>query len=342
MGTVSDQGLELKMSQRILSEQQFHHKRKTRKREFLERMERLVPWQELEAVIEPYYPRNKRGRPTIGLSRMLRMYFLQQWFNLSDEATEEALYDIPAFALFVGVDLSRERAPDATTLLRFRHLLERHRLTEALFEKINRCLAEEGLLLKSGTVVDATIIQAPSSTKNRDKSRDPDMHSTKKGNQWYFGMKAHIGADLQSGLVHSLKTTAANVADVCVGPELLHGEETMVFADAGYQGLDKRLADQDGKPACYVAKKRSVIQKLPEDFGIQETAKTLERLKAKVRAWVEHPFHIVKCRFGYRKVRYRGLAKNTAHLFTLFGLANLLLADRVRCGGLRFAGPTAV
>jgi len=316
--------------------------RKTRKREFLERMERLVPWRELEAVIEPYYPKNKRGRPTIGLSRMLRMYFLQQWFNLSDVATEESLYDIPAFALFVGVDLSRERAPDATTLLRFRRLLETHRLTEALFERIKACLAEEGLLLKSGTVVDASIIQAPGSTKNRDKARDPEMRSTKKGNQWYFGMKVHIGADLQSGLVHSLKTTSANVADVNIGPQLLHGEETMVFADAGYQGIDKRLPDQASKPDCYVAEKRSKIDQLPEDFGIREAAKTLEQIKAKVRAWVEHPFHILKCRFGYRKVRYRGLAKNTAHLFTLFGLANLLLAERVRRGSLRFAGPTPV
>lgn len=306
------------------------HKRTTRKAAFLQRMETLVPWAQLEAVIEPYYPTGKRGRPPIGLARMLRLYFLQQWFALSDEAVEDALYDMPAFREFVRVDLWTETAPDATTLLKFRRLLERHGLTEQLFACINAQLQSEGLLMREGTMVDATLIEAPSSTKNAARGRDPEMHQAKKGNQWYFGMKAHIGADEASGLVHTLHTTAANGADVSQIEHLLHGEEHTVWADAGYTGAAKREALQDRPLTWYIAERRSAIQKLAEGSPLRELLERVETLKAQVRARVEHPFHVIKRRFGHRKVRYKGLAKNTAQLYTLFGLANLLLAERAR------------
>ena len=215
-------------------------KRITRREQFLAEMEQVVPWAELEAVIAPVYPTGMRGRPPIGLSRMLRVYFIQQWYSLSDEAVEDAIYDSQAVRAFVGVDLARETAPDATTLLKFRRLLEKNALTQRMFVAINATLTEKGLLMRSGTIVDATIINAPSSTKNAEHKRDEDMHQTKKGNEWYFGMKAHIGVDAESGLVHSLTTTAANVADIVETAALLHGDEDTVFADAGYTGVAKR------------------------------------------------------------------------------------------------------
>jgi IS5 family transposase len=306
------------------------HKRVTRKAAFLQRMETLVPWAQLEAVIEPHYPKGKRGRPPIGLARMLRLYFLQQWFALSDEGVEDALYDMPAFREFVGIDLWNEAAPDATTLLKFRRLLERHELTRQLFECVNERLHSEGLLMREGTMVDATLIDAPSSTKNADKARDAEMHQTRKGNQWYFGMKAHIGADEASGLVHSLHTTPANEADVSHTEQLLHGDEQRVWADAGYTGADKREAVSDKPIAWQIARRRSTLQKLPEDSPLRELLKQVETLKARVRARVEHPFHILKNLFGHRKVRYKGLAKNTAQLYSLFALANLVIAARLR------------
>jgi IS5 family transposase len=286
----------------------------------------------LIAVIEPLYPKSGRvGRPPIGVSRMLRMYCLQQWYGLADEALEDAIYDSQALRDFVGIDLSRESVPDATTLLKFRRLLEKNDLTKALFEEINRHLVERGLLMRAGTIVDATIIAAPPSTKNRDKARDPDMHQTKKGNEWHFGMKAHIGVDADSGLVHTVVGTAANVGDVTQAHVLVHGEEEVVYADAGYQGVEKRQENAGTKLKWHVAMKRGKRKALPAT-GYGRLLEQAEKLKAGVRAKVEHPFHVIKNLFSHRKVRYRGLAKNTAQLFSLFGLANLVLAKtRLMC-----------
>jgi len=302
-------------------------KKLTRRERFLREIDAVTPWAELAARIEPFYPKGTgRGRPPIGLARMLRMYVVQQCLGLSDEGIEDAVYDSQAIRGFIGIDLARESAPDATTLLKFRRLLEAHGLTQAIFEAINAHLAAKGLLLREGTVVDATIISAPSSTKNDSGARDPEMHQTKKGKNWFFGMKAHIGVDRDSGLVHAVVGTAANVSDVTVGNALLHGEETDVFADAGYQGAGKR--DDATAANWHVAMKPSVRKKWKKQPRIGKLLDYVERVKAAVRAKVEHPFHIIKNRFGLKKVRYRGLTKNTAQLFTLFGLANLLIAKR--------------
>ena len=304
-------------------------KKSTRRERFLERMEEVIPWAQLLAVIAPHYPKGERGRPPVGLERMLRVYFLQQWYALADEALEDALYDSQALQRFARIELEAEGVPDATTLLKFRRLLETHDLCKALFSAINTDLSARGLLLREGTLVDATLIAAPSSTKNQKRERDPEMHQTKKGNQWYFGLKAHIGADRDSTLVHTVVVTAANVADIAKTAELLHGEETQVHADAGYAGVEKRpeivaLARPiDWQIAC----KRGLIKALAE--GAQKEAiKAVEYAKAAVRAFVEHPFHIVKNLFGHRKTRYRGLAKNGHQLHSLFGLANVLIAAR--------------
>lgn len=315
--------------QRSFSDLEYASKRKlTRRDRFLAEIEAVTPWAALEAQLEPFYPKGEgRGRPPIGLSRMLRMYIAQQCFGLSDEGIEDAIYDSQAIRRFVGIDLAREAAPDATTLLKFRRLLERHNLTRAIFEAINAHLAEQGLMLREGTIVDATLIAAPPSTKNRERKRDPEMHQTKKGNQWYFGMKAHIGVDAHSGLVHSFKATAANVSDVSEAYALLHGQESEVFADAGYQGVEKRPENRDKHVAWRVAMKRGERKKLP-DTQHGRALQLMERLKAGIRAKVEHPFHVSKNLFGHRKVRYRGLAKNEAQLYTLFGLGNLLLGRR--------------
>ena len=309
-------------------------KRITRREKFLGEMERVVPWARLVAVIEPVYPKSGRvGRPPIGVERMLRMYFLQQWYSLSDEGLEDAITDSQALREFVRIDLSRQAVPDATTLLKFRRLLAAHDLTQALFAQINAHLSERGLLMREGTMIDATRIAAPSSTKNRTGTRDPEMHSTKKGNQWHFGMKAHIGADADSGLVHSLHTTPAHQSDVAHTAELLHGEETQVFADAGYTGAPQRAevvqAQTQGRMRpdvdWQIARRRSTVNKMPQ--GPHKTLiQALERAKARVRARVEHAFHVLKNRFGHKKTRYKGLAKNTAQLYSLFGLVNLVLA----------------
>jgi len=302
-------------------------KKVTRRERFLGEMEKVVPWARLCGAIEAHYPKGERGRPPIGLERMLRIYFLQQWYALADEALEDALYDSQALRTFAGIDLSVDPVPDATTLLKFRHLLETHDLTARIFEEVNALLTERKLLMREGTIVDATIIAAPSSTKNARKERDPQMHQTKKGNQWYFGMKAHIGADAHSGLVHSVTGTAANVADIAQAHELLHGEEKKVHADAGYQGVEKReeVIAQGREVQWYVAAKRGGVKAMAEG-RLKELAEAYEKAKAQVRARVEHPFHIIKNLFKHRKTRYRGLAKNTAQLHTLFALANLLIA----------------
>ncbi len=309
---------------------EFTAKKKTTRREkFLGRMEEVIPWAKLLAVIEPHYPKGERGRPPVGLERMLRVYFLQQWYGLADEAIEDALYDSQALRSFARIDLIAEGVPDATTLLNFRHLLETHDLCKRLFTAINADLATRGLLLREGTLVDATLIAAPPSTKNAKRERDPEMHQTKKGNQWYFGMKAHIGADRDSKLVHTVVVTAANVADITKTSELLHGQEQQVHADAGYTGVEKRaeMMALERKIDWQIACKRGLIKALAEGAE-KEACKAVEKAKASVRAFVEHPFHIVKNLFRHRKVRYRGLAKNGHQLYTLFGLANVVIGAR--------------
>lgn len=303
-------------------------KKQTRRDRFLSEIEAITPWAALVNAIAPHYPSSgRRGRPPMGLERMLRMYVAQQCFGLSDEGTEDAIYDSQAIRRFVGIDLSREEAPDATTLLNFRHLLEEHQLTESIFNTINAHLAEKGLFLKEGTIVDATLIAAPPSTKNKEKKRDEEMHQAKKGNQWHFGMKAHIGVDAHSGLVHSVIGTAANVHDITQAQALLHGEETDVFGDAGYQGVEKREENLELPVTWHIAMRPGKRKELPktEEGELQEF---IEQTKASIRAKVEHPFHVVKNLFRHRKTRYKGLPKNTAQLLSLFGLANLMLARR--------------
>jgi IS5 family transposase len=303
-------------------------KKVTRRDRFLGEIQAVTPWLALAAEIEPFYPKGEgRGRPPIGLERMLRMYIAQQCFGLSDEGTEDAIYDSQAIRGFIGIDLSREAAPDATTLLKFRRLLEEHQLTQRIFAAINLHLAVKGLMLKEGTVVDATIIAAPSSTKNQEGKRDPEMHQTKKGNQWHFGMKAHIGVDAGSGITHTVVTTPANAADVAQAHALLHGEEKLAFGDAGYQGVEKREENRNTTVTWHVALRPGKRRALP-DTELGRLDEQIEQAKASVRAKVEHPFHIIKNILGLKKVRYRGLAKNAAQLFTLFGLANLLISKR--------------
>lgn len=310
-------------------------KKVTRREKFLNEMERVVPWARLVAVITPFYPTGQRGRPPIGLERMLRIYFLQQWYALADEALEDALYDSQALRHFAGIDLSVEAVPDATTLLKFRRLLEQHQLTPQIFAEINALLSERQLLMKEGTIVDATIVAAAPSTKNAAKARDPEMHQAKKGNQWHFGLKAHIGADMDSGLVHSLSVTAAHVADITQTAALLHGEEKAAFADAIYLGVEKRPEIIAAHPHVqfHVATKRGKLKAMAAG-PIKELTLALEKLKAQVRSRVEHPFHIIKNLFHYAKARYRGLAKNQAQLYALFALANLQLAKRELAGAI--------
>src|SRR3954454_22614244 len=301
-------------------------KKQTRRDRFLAEMEEVVPWARLVERLRSFYPKGERGRPPIGLERMLRIYFLQQWYGLADEAMEDALYDSQALRGFAGTDLTVAAVPDATTIMNFRHWLEHHELSQALFAEVSAMLEERGLLMRQGTIVDATIIAAPSSTKNKSKARDPEMHQTKKGNQWHFGMKAHIGVDVASGLVHTVVGTAANEADINQTAALLHGQEEDVFADAGYTGADKRPEREDRDVSWNIAIKRSIIKALPK--GLRDLAEPVERALAQVRAWVEHPFHIVKNLFRHKKLRYRGLKKNTAQLHTLFALANLVIVKK--------------
>jgi len=305
--------------------------KRTRRRVFLEEMDRVVPWSELVALISPFMPEGRRGRPPFAVEVMLRIHFMQQWFNLSDPAMEEALHDMALFRDFAGLGGWDERVPDETTILRFRRVLEKHKLAPKILQTINDLLRSKGLMLRAGTVVDATLIDAPSSTKNAEGERDPEMKQSKKGNQWYFGMKAHIGADAESGLVHTVRGTAGSVNDVLEANALLHGEEREAFGDAGYQGAAKR---PDAKPqvrwniAMRPGKRRALDKTRESNRLIDE----LERLKASIRAKVEHPFRVIKRQFGHVKVRYRGLAKNTAQLHTLFALSNLWMARRQLSG----------
>ena len=303
--------------------------KKTRKREFLEQMQRVVPWQELVDLIAPYAPEGRTGRPPFPVQMLLRIHFMQQWFNLSDPAMEEALHDMPLFREFVGLSWG-SATPDESTILRFRHLLERHKLAEQILKTVTDLLERKKLLLRTGTIVDATLIAAPSSTKNSTKSRDPEMHQTKKGNQWYFGMKAHIGVDADSGLVHTVRGTSANVNDVVEANSLLHGKEVDGYGDAGYQGADKRPDMPEPKPErkfqWHIAMKRSQRKALDHQHPISSMQEQLEQVKSKIRAKVEHPFRVIKRQFGHVKVRYRGLRKNTQQLHTLFALANLWMA----------------
>ena len=301
--------------------------KRTRRREFLEEMERVVPWTELVALVSPHLPEGKRGRPPFPPETMLRIHFMQQWFNLSDPAMEEALHDMPLFREFAGLEGWGERLLDESTILRFRHVLEEHKLAPEMLKTVNDLLTAKGLMLKSGTVVDATLIAAPSSTKNASGERDPEMKQSKKGQQWYFGMKCHIGVDAESGLVHTVRGTAGSVNDVVEANSLLHGHETDAFADAGYQGVAKR---PDAKPGVnwHIAMRPGKRRALDGNDQIDQLTEQVERIKASIRAKVEHPFRVLKRQFGHVKVRYRGLAKNTAQLHTLFALANLWLVRR--------------
>ena len=295
--------------------------KKTRKREFLEQMEQVVPWSALVELIAPNYPEGKNGRPPFSLQTMLRIHFMQQWFTLSDPGMEEAFFDTPLLREFAQLD-EFGRLPDESTILRFRHRLERHKLAEQILTTVNEILTQRGLLLRAGTVVDATLIAAPTSTKNKDKARDPEMHSSKKGNQWYFGMKAHIGVDADSGLVHTVRGTSGHVSDIAEASALLHGQETVVFGDAGYQGVEKR-PDANAEVTWHVAMRPGKRKALDKNKPIDALIDKIEKLKAGVRAKVEHPFRVIKRQFGFARVRYRGLKKNTAQLFTLFALSNL-------------------
>ena len=300
--------------------------RQTRKQVFLEQMEQVVPWQELVQLIAPYYPQGRNGRPPFELQTMLRLHFLQQWFKLSDLGMEEALFDTPLYRDFAQLD-AHGRLPDESTILRFRHRLERHKLAEQMLATVNDLLCAKGLQLKEGTIVDATLIAAPSSTKNKDNARDPEMHSSKKGNQWYFGMKAHIGVDAESGLVHTVRSTAGHVNDVVEANSLLHGEETNAFGNAGYQGVAKR---PDAKPdvTWHVAMRPGRRKALDLSSPLAAMIDKSQQILAGIRAKVEHPFRVIKRQFGFTKVRYRGLKKNAAQVQTLFALSNLWMARR--------------
>ena len=315
------------MKQMTFADAEYAGKRKqTRRERFLIEMDQVVPWKGLIALIEPHYPKGEGGRPAYPLMTMLRVHLMQNWFGYSDPAMEEALYETTILRQFAGLKL--ERIPDETTILNFRRLLEKHELAAGILNVINGYLGERGMSLRQGTIVDATIIHAPSSTKNKEGKRDPEMHQTKKGNQYYFGMKAHIGVDEESGLVHHVVGTPANVADVTQVDKLLHGDENMVGADAGYTGVEKR-AEHDGRKVIWqVAARRSTYKKLDKRSALYNAKRKIEKAKAQGRAKVEHPFRVIKRQFGYVKTRFRGLVKNTAQLVTLFALSNLWMARR--------------
>ena len=295
--------------------------KKTRKQVFLDQMEQVVPWAALVELIAPYYPEGKTGRPPFSLMTMLRIHFMQQWFTLSDPAMEEAFFDTPLYREFAQLE-EFSRLPDESTILRFRHRLEKHQLAEQILQTVNQLLTERGLLLKAGTAVDATLIAAPTSTKNKDNKRDPEMHSSKKGNQWYFGMKAHIGVDAESGLVHTVRGTSGNISDIAEANSLLHGQESVAYGDAGYQGVEKR-PDATKEVTWHVAMRPGKRRALNKENEADVLIDKAEKLKAGIRAKVEHPFRVIKRQFGHVKVRYRGLKKNTAQLITLFALSNL-------------------
>lgn len=299
------------------------HNKKTRKEQFLDEMDQVIPWRQLTEALAPYYPNPQgAGRRPVGLERMLRIYFMQHWYNLSDPAMEEALYDSRSMREFAGIDLGNEAAPDESTILHFRHLMEARDFGAELLRLVNVHLAEKGLKVSRGTIVDATIINAPSSTKNQDGERDPEMCQTKKGNQWYFGLKAHIGVDSDTRLVHSAAVTAANVHDSQLLADLLHGEETRVWGDSAYSGQGDVLAEHAPKAQDFTHRKGRRNAPLTEDD------KRKNRTKSQVRAKVEHVFRVLKCQFGFTKTRYRGLDKNANHLFAAFALVNIVLSKR--------------
>ena len=309
------------MKQMTLSTGGFdRYSKTTRRAAFLSEMDRVVPWSALCALIEPVYPKAGNGRPPIGLERMLRISFLQNWFNLSDPAVEEALYDSLSMREFVGIDLGRESAPDETTVCKFRHLLEQHELGKRLFEEVGRHLQNKGLKVSTGTIVDATIINAPSSTKNQDKARDPEMHQTGKGNQWCFGMKAHIGVDSKTKLIHSIVATPANEHDKHALPQLLHGNERRVYGDSAYSSQKELIAEAAPQARDFTN------QKGFRNKALTGRARAKNRRKSSVRAKVEHAFLIIKRIFGFAKVSYRGMAKNGNRLFVVAALANLFMA----------------
>ena len=311
------------MRQQSLTDSFEKHRKKTRKELFLDDMETLIPWQGLVTAVKPFYPNPKgAGRRPIGIERMLRIYFLQHWFNLSDPAAEEAIYDSRAMRNFVGIDLGEEPAPDETTICKFRHLMEAHNLGDQFFHLVNAYLQENGLKVNRGTIVDATIISAPTSTKNKQRQRDPEMHQTKKGNQWYFGMKAHLGVDSQNRLIHSVVATAANVHDSAVMKDLLHGGETRVWGDSAYSGQRQVLKEKAPQAKDFTQKKGCRYRQLT---GQERLA---NQYKSKTRARVEHLFGVMKRHFGFDKVRYKGLAKNAHHLFVSCALINLVIAKK--------------
>ena len=307
------------------------HNRATRKAEFLGRMESLMPWAEFCALIEPHYPKAGNGRPPVGLERMLRMYCIANWFNLSDVACEDALYDVPVFREFCRIDIGRERVPDATTLLHFRHLLEVNNLGAALFAKVGELLLANGMKLSGGTIVDATLIAAPPSTKNKDKSRDPEMHQVKKGNEWHFGMKLHIGMDSKTGLVHSASVTAANVHDSHEVPNLLHGRETRLYGDSAYRGKAQRERLKEIAPKAKDFTNKRAYRNRP----LTDADKATNRRKSSVRSKVEHPFLTLKRLWGFAKVRYRGLAKNANRAFAMLAMLNINKWGRPLTGEVR-------
>ena len=307
-----------RFQQTLASQTSFSKYGRNSKRElFLDQMNQVVPWSDLLALVEPVYPKAGNGRQPVGLAIMLRTYFLQQWFGFSDPGMEEAFYDSPVLQRFAGVDLGVAAAPDETTILRFRHLLEQHELCGEMLMTVNRYLETKGIRISTGTIVDATIIHAPSSTKNSSGQRDPEMHQTKKGNQWYFGMKAHIGVDSKQTVVHTVIASAASVADSQMLPDLLHGDETKVWGDAGYQGQTEAIHEAAPK-AQDMTSRRTKYKNY-----VDEEAKRKNTTKARVRAKVEHPFRILKRVFGFTKVRYRGMKKNHEWLCAAFALVNL-------------------
>ncbi len=316
-------------NQQTFNDKEYANRKRITKREsFLKMMNEIIHWAEWVELIRPFYPKGERGRPPRGIELMLRMYLLQVWFNLSDEMVEDSIYDSYAMYSFVGLNFLKEQVPDATTLLKFRHLLEKHGFGEKLFQAINKTLEEKGCMMRGGSIVDATILNAPSSTKNASGERDPEMHSAKKGNEWYFGMKAHIGVDAGSGYTHTVKATAANEHDVTKAHELIREDDEVVYGDSGYQGIEKRKEIMNNpnksKITYRINKRYSQVKNLAAGIS-RSVERDIERRKSSVRCKVEHPFRIVKVLFGYRKVVYRGLKKNLNRLHMLFGSANLLM-----------------
>ena len=300
-------------------------KKKTKREEFLEIMEEIIPWDEWVGVIKPHYPKGERGRPPMGIEKMLRMYLLQVWFNLSDAATEDAIYDSYAMRTFTGINFMTEAVPDETTLCNFRHLLEKHGLNKLFFDAINHVMVQTGHMMKGGTILDATIINAPSSTKNAQKARDPEMHQTKKGNEWRFGMKCHIGVDAGSGLVHTITVTAANAHDITEAANLIREDDEVVYGDSGYIGIEKRPEIKENEHLSnidfHINRRPHSLPKV-SDCAI-DWERYIENRKSSVRSKVEHAFRIIKCQFGYRKTAYRGLKKNENRLYAMFACANL-------------------